>query len=156
MSDASEKTQFKQGNEFWKARSSHGRKPRFATPEDLEDACLQYFKWNEENPLISMEVVKYQGVGTLTEVPKMRAMTIIGLCQFLDISRRAWSIYSDKPDFVHTCKWAEDMIYRQKVEGAASDLLNAGFIGKEIGLVDKQEVTTKEPIKHIESEYVDP
>ncbi|MDR6901408.1 hypothetical protein J2W52_003032 [Rhizobium miluonense] len=32
------------GNKFWMARSSHGRNPIFATPEDLWNACNEYFQ----------------------------------------------------------------------------------------------------------------
>lgn len=149
-------TSFKFGNSAWRARSTHGRKPIFATPEILEAACDEYFQWVEENPLMSVDVVKFQGEGNLVEVPKMRAMTIIGLCNFLDISRETWSAYKGKADFTDTCTRVEEKIQQQKIEGAAAEMLNPGFIGKEIGLVDKQEVTSKGSITHIESEYVEP
>jgi len=140
MSKASEATQFKFGNQAWKARSSHGRKPLFESPEVLESACDEYFKWVDENPLMGVDVAKYQGSGTLVPVPRMRAMTIVGLCNFLDISRQRWSDYRAKSDFTDTCERVEEAIYQQKVEGAAAELLNPNFIGREIGLTDKQEV----------------
>lgn len=148
-------TSFKFGNSAWRARSSHGRKPLFSSPEKLEAACEEYFQWVEENPLVGVDVAKFQGEGTLVEVPRMRAMTIMGLCNFLDIGRSSWGDYSSKAGFSETCKRIEGIIRQQKIEGAAADMLNAGFIGKEIGLVDRQEVTNVEPITHIESEYVD-
>lgn len=149
-------TQFKVGNQAWKARSSHGRKPIFADPEQLEAACLEYFEWVDENPLYSVELVKYQGVATQVQVPKMRAMTILGLCNFLDISRETWALYRARPDYVGIVSRAEDRIRQQKIEGAAAEMLNPAFIAREMGLADKQEVTSGGGIKHIESEYVDP
>ncbi|MGX7873214.1 hypothetical protein ACVDG5_010845 [Mesorhizobium sp. ORM6] len=34
------------GNRFWEARSSHGRAPIFATPDDLFAVCCEYFEPN--------------------------------------------------------------------------------------------------------------
>lgn len=150
-------TRFQPGNKFWEARSSHGRKPIFKDPQALHDACLQYFDWNTDNPLISIELVKYQGEAKQVEVPKLRAMTMIGLYQFIDIDQPTWGNYKAKPDFLITCLWAEDIIYRQKVEGASVDLLNPNFIGKLIGLTDKSEVINKNAsIELIEPDYVEP
>lgn len=135
-------TQFKVGNEAWKSRSSHGRKPKFESPEVLESACDEYFQWVNDNPLMSVELVKFQGVGIPHQVPRMRAMTIGGLCVFLDIDLKTWISYKEKPDFLHTTTRAEQIIYHQKVEGAAADLLNPSFIGKEIGLKDTSKLIT--------------
>jgi hypothetical protein len=49
------------GNQFWKIRSSHGRNPIFAKPDDLWEACCQYFEWVDKHPLTAAELVKYQG-----------------------------------------------------------------------------------------------
>jgi hypothetical protein len=79
------------GNRFWEARSSHGRKPKFASPEILWDACCEYFDWNEANPLWEVKSYMYQGAPVQDQIPKMRAMTIFGLCGFLDISKTCCS-----------------------------------------------------------------
>ena len=49
------------GNQFWKARSSHGRKPIFPTPDALWEACQEYFQWVEDNPLKETRPFAYQG-----------------------------------------------------------------------------------------------
>lgn len=41
------------GNRFWEARSSHGRNPKFESPEALWAACCEYFEWADDNPLLS-------------------------------------------------------------------------------------------------------
>lgn len=82
-----EKGWFLPGNKFWLVRSSHGRKPIFETPDDLWNAACEYFQWVEENPLYEDRLVTFQGSATHEPVAKMRAMTIAGLCLFLDISR---------------------------------------------------------------------
>lgn len=146
------------GAPAWNAKSTLGRNPIFESPEQLWDMCNEYFKWVYDNPLMSVELVKFQGVGTPQQVPRMRAMTTVGLCNFLDISRQTWTNYRNRPDFLETCERVESIILQQKVEGAAADLLNPNFIGREIGLVDKQEVVNKDggQVTHVESEYVEP
>ena len=72
------------GNKFWEARSSHGVDPKFADASDLWDACLEYFEWVESNPLEESRVAQSKGEPTIITLDKMRAMTITGLCVFLD------------------------------------------------------------------------
>lgn len=129
------------GNQFWKARSSHGRKPLFESPEVLHAACLEYFGWVEANPLWETKVFHYQGEITKTEVPKMRAMTVAGLCLFLDIDRTTWLDYSSKEDFSKVCSAIDEAIRQQKFEGAAAEFLNANIIARDLGLRDGQEHT---------------
>ncbi len=155
MSAASEQTQFKVGNHAWKARSIHGRKPIFEDADTLYTACLQYFQWCEDTPLMTVELVKYQGEAKQVQVPKMRAMTIAGLCNFLDISASTWKSYRTNPDFMGVIERIESIIYVQKFEGAAADMLNANIISRELGLADKQEVKNRGGfITHIGSEFL--
>jgi len=132
------------GNQFWKARSSHGRQPIFATPEHLWEACCEYFQWVEENPLWEDKIVSYQGVTTHEPVCKMRAMTIGGLCLFLDIAKPTWAEYGKKEGFSSVVTRAEETIRDQKFSGAAADLLNANIIARDLGLADKSELTGKD------------
>lgn len=137
------KTQFKVGNDAWKARSSHGRNPIFSSPDELWGACCEYFQWVNDNPLYSVELVKFQGEATQAQVPKMRAMTIAGLCNFLDIGLTTWSDYREKPDFPWVNARVESIIYQQKIEGASADMLNANIISRELGLTEKKEIDNK-------------
>lgn len=128
------------GNRFWEMRSSHGRKPIFSNPDDLWTACCEYFEWVEANPLWEMKPFAYQGMVTQEPVPKMRAMTISGLCLFLDITQETWGQYRQKEDFSEVVSRAEDVIRDQKFSGAAADLLNANIIARDLGLRDKQDI----------------
>ncbi len=132
------------GNRFWLARSSHGRKPIFASPEDLEAACLEYFEWAEENPLWEDRLVTFQGQVKHEPVAKMRAMTLDGLCLFLDIDRTTWRRYADQEGFSTVAHAIEMAIRQQKFAGAAADLLNANIIARDLGLADKAELTGKD------------
>lgn len=127
------------GNQFWLARSSHGRSPIFKNPEQLWKACQEYFAWVEAHPLFEMKPFAYQGIVVQEPVAKMRAMTIGGLCIFLDIARRTWDEYRGRDDFLPVVTQVEEVIRDQKFSGAAADLLNANIIARDLGLKDSQE-----------------
>jgi hypothetical protein len=75
----------------------------------------------------------------------MRAMTIAGLCLFLDIDTTTWSLWrKNRSDLFSVITRVEQVIYQQKFSGAASDLLNANIIARDLGLSDKSEVTGKD------------
>jgi hypothetical protein len=73
-------------------------------------------------------------------------MTIQALCFFLDISDNAWADYCNREDFMAITMRIKKVIYSQKLEGAAADLLNANIIARELGLADKShtEITGKD------------
>jgi hypothetical protein len=136
---------FTTGNRWWEARSSHGRNPKFETADDLLSACLEYFEWNECNPLNEAKLTSYQGENKIEPVPKMRAMTLHGLCMFLDISRSLWNQWREtRPDFLEVITQVEDAIFRQKFEGASADLLNPSIIARDLGLADKKDHTSSD------------
>jgi hypothetical protein len=131
-------------NKFWKSRSSHGRKPIFQTPDDLWTACLQYFDWVDDNPLYECKAFGHKDGPQTIDLPKMRAMTITGLCIFLDIGRRTWDDYRAREDFVPVTTRVDEIIWTQKFQGAAADLLNANIIARDLGLPDRSEFTGKD------------
>lgn len=139
-------------NEFWKLRSSHGRNPIFSDPEDLWDASCEYFQWVEDNPLQEEKLFAYQGDITRATISKMRAMTLDGLCLFLDIGLKTFSDYREKEGFSRVIMRVENIIRSQKFAGAAADLLNANIIARDLGLKDnvRQELMGKDggPIEH--------
>ncbi|MGX8939608.1 DNA-packaging protein [Symbiopectobacterium sp. Eva_TO] len=128
------------GNRFWEARSSHGRNPKFDSPEVLWSACCEYFEWVEEHPLWEMKAFSYQGEVTQEPIAKMRAMTLTGLCLFLDIAESTWQLYRAREDFMMVTTRAEKVIYDQKFSGAAADLLNANIIARDLGLKEQSQV----------------
>jgi len=147
-----EKKSAMHGNSFWMARSTHGRNPIFNTPDDLWDACVQYFTWIEENPLSEEKLFAFQGQITRTQISKIRAMTIGSLCIFLDICQNTWTNYKNKEgktpeqkklakDYLRVTEQVESIIKSQKFQGAAADLLNANIIARDLGLKDNSEVT---------------
>ena len=134
------------GNQFWKARSKHGRDKIFSNESVLWDAACEYFQWVEDNPLMEDKVFAYQGEVTHESVEKMRAMTIGGICIFLDITHDTWDRYRKLKDFKGVITRIENIIRTQKFSGAAADLLNANIIARDLGLSDKikGEITGKD------------
>jgi hypothetical protein len=142
MSDRDEAGRFLPGNRIWEARSTAGPKPKFKDPESLWAACVEYFEWVEANPLWEDKLVIFQGVATHEPVAKMRAMTIGGLCIFLDIDETSWRGWkSDRSDLIPIITRVERIIRDQKFTGAAADLLNPNIIARDLGLADKKEHT---------------
>lgn len=129
-----------QGNQFWKARTKHGRDKLFASAEALWEACCEYFEWVEANPLWESKLFSYQGEITEGIAPKMRAMTIDGLTLFLDIDEETWRRWREDKDFCGVVTRADKVIRSQKFSGAAADLLNANIIARDLGLADKKDL----------------
>jgi hypothetical protein len=133
-------------NQFWKARSRHGRLPKF--PEGAEgarmllEACEDYFNWCEEHPLMEAKLVSYEGQSTIEEVPKLRAFTINGLTLFIDITDRQWRSWrTERQDLLPVLEWAEKTIRDQKFVAAAAGMLNASIISRDLGLADRTEIS---------------
>ena len=147
------------GNRFWEARAKHGRDKIFSSSDILWAACCEYFVWADENPLYETKAFAFQGIVTQEKIPKMRAMTIDGLCLFLDISADTWRLYAAREDFIGVTHKAENVIRSQKFAGAAADLLNANIIARDLGLTDKSERDIKSsdgsmtPARSIEDFY---
>lgn len=133
---------FFEGNEYWKIRSKDGRDKIFETPEDLLNACNEYFEWVQENPLIEVD---FRGKDSdKVNLPKMRAMTLEGLCNFLDIAVNTFRAYENRPDFLHITTRARQIIENQQFEGAASGFLNPNIIARKLGLKESIDHTIGE------------
>lgn len=132
------------GNRFWELRSSHGSKPIFPTADALWAACCEYFKFIEDNPLQEQVAFGYKGGVTKTDMPKMRAMTIQGLCLFLDISEQTWYDYKDRDGFLEVTTRVGNVIRTQKFEGAAAGLLNPNIIARDLALRDGVDHTSSD------------
>lgn len=141
---------FLPGNRAWEARSSAGPKPKFDSGEKLWAACVEYFEWVEATPLWEDKVMNVGGIAEHVPVAKMRAMTIAGLCLFLDVGATTWLEWkADRPDLARVIERAETVIYQQKFSGAAADLLNSNIIARDLGLANKEELSgpNGEPVR---------
>ncbi len=118
-------------NQFWKARSKHGRDKVFSSPDVLWEASCEYFQWCDDN--------KWDG-------EKVRPYTIEGLCIFLGINSRTFRNYQSKDeykDFLPILSTIEDIIRTQKFEGAAVGAFNSNIIARDLGLKDETSIEHK-------------
>lgn len=111
---------------------------RTYTPTELWEKAQDYFKWVVDNPLYELKVF---GVGSSKAVPKLRAMSENAFCLYAGITTD-YFIKLKKGDrgmgeFVETAQAIAKVIYNQKFEGAASELLNGSIIARDLGLADK-------------------
>ena len=135
------------GNQFWKARSKHGRKKIFETPDLMLEAAFDYFQWVEDNPLT--KAIIYQGEVSANPEKLMRAMTIKGLCIYWGVNTFYLNDFvsnlnlekeQDK-DFSQVVSTIKEIIETQKFEGASAGLLNPNIIARDLGLSDKKELS---------------
>ena len=133
------------GNEFWKLVAQEGRPPLYDDPVDLLEAARGYFEWVTENPLKEEKIfapsIHSGGEVTRTEIAKMRAMTIGGLCIHIGMTDETWRQYRGKEEFSGIVAYIDQVIRTQKLEGAAADLLNANIIARDLGLKDARELS---------------
>lgn len=137
-------------NKFWQLRSKHGRDKLFETPALLWEAAVEYFEWCEKNPLYEVKGFAFKGYITKAKFPKMRAMTLSGLCFYLGCNEAYFRTFKKQlpdreQDFNTVIEEIETTIYNQKFQGAAADLLNANIIARDLGLKDKSETDINIP-----------
>jgi len=134
--------QFLPGNQYWKLRTTDGRDYEYTDVKEFAEKCAEYIDYIQANPLYESRVVS----GEIYELPKMRAMSIEGLCNHLDITVKTYRSYRDRSDFLPVLTRVEQIMYAQKFEGAAAELLSHSIISRDLGLVDKKEVAGLQPI----------
>lgn len=139
------------GNEFWKLRSKHGRDKIFATPEIMWDAACEYFAYITDNPLQEQQIIKYKDDYEKVTLDKMRPFTLTGLCLYLDVSTVYFTHFETSlegkkdelsKDFSKVITRIRETIYSQKFEGASSGFFNPNIIARDLGLMDKTDITT--------------
>lgn len=126
----------------------------FKSAAELQWSAYQYFEWCEQNPLYKLDTrfSAQHGRFYQAHVPQRRIFTEQALCIFLGISVGTWRAYGKDPDLKNTVDHVNDVMYHQKLEGAAVDHFNASIMTRHLGLADKQEVAVagqeQEPITH--------
>lgn len=134
----------------WEVVSSVGRNPIFNDADQLWNACVEYFRWVDDNPLTEGKTFPTKDEVRVELLPKMRAMSIGGLCLFLDISDESWRGWKTpghvacREEFFGVIRRVEQIIFEQKFTAAAAGLLNPAIISQELGLVQKVETTGKD------------
>lgn len=126
------------GMKYWQLAEKMGRNPKY-TPKALWQKAIEYFEWVEDNPLQEQKLSS----GEIFAMDKMRAMTIRGFCLFAGIDQQTFANYEVSDNFFGITTRIRDIIYQQKFEGAAADLLNPNIIARELGLAEKSDVNLR-------------
>lgn len=112
----------------------------YLTPQEFLAACVGYFKWVEETPLLEEQVFQNKGAIVRANKAKCRAYTRKGLAQHLSIPESRLEGYRQRGgEWEEAIELVEQAIYIQKFENAAAGLLNPTIIARDLGLAEKQE-----------------
>lgn len=126
------------GNQYWKLAENIGKNKKF-TPKELIEKAIEYVEWVENNPL---KANKLFGNGTKGKVKKMRAMSIKAFCAFCGMNESTFNLYSKQNDYSNIINDIKGVFFAQKFEGASSGELKENIIARELGLVDRKDITT--------------
>lgn len=127
-------------NQYWRRRLNHGKPRAYETPEDLMEACVEYFEWCDINPLFEDKLMAVGGDAVNRNLIKKRAPTLQGLTTHLGIHRVTWNKWrTSQPDFADVIAMVDNAMEAIQLEGASAGIFNGQIISRLIGLVDKTE-----------------
>jgi hypothetical protein len=134
------------GNQYALGAES-GRDKIFKTPDDLLTAFTSYKNEVNGNPWIKHEAIKSgEFSGQLISIPLQRPYTLKGFSVFCGISYQGLFNYGHNEsynEFFEVYNKIETECDVQKFEGASVGAFNASIIARDLGLTDKQDITTQ-------------
>ncbi|MBH0029301.1 hypothetical protein I6F53_20375 [Pseudoalteromonas sp. SWN29] len=110
------------------------------TPETVFNLAVKYFSWAEDQAIKAIETASFQGVVTENLVHKPRVFTLNGFQLYCGVTSGAIQSWRASPGFSEVMEFIDSVIIEQKYQLAASNLINAGFVGKDIGIDKAEEV----------------
>ena len=127
-------------SEIIKKNNPLGR-PKKYTPKKLWDCFGEYIEHIDNNPMRQHDV---RGKDALdVEIKKQIPYTLGSFCLFAGISLDTFINYAKNKDFLDVCTRIEQTIREQKFHGAAAGLFNHAIIARDLGLIDRSDVTSK-------------
>lgn len=129
---------------FWTRRTPFsGGAKAYSSPEELWDAACEAFNWLHAHPLREQVLFHNKGEVIKTFQTKMRPFTWGNVSMLMGMTENGLKRYREVPMFAEVMEVIETVMNTQKFEGAASGLLNANIISRDLGLIDKQQVDSK-------------
>lgn len=130
-------------NEHWEIINAGGRVVS-ATPEQLWQQGVDYFKWCDSNPIKAQKtMLSGKTQGQKVEVEYKRPYTIEGFCLHASISKRyiqdIQSMYGKDSEWYMVIQKIISVIYTQNLEGAIVELFNPIVVAKLLNLDKPQE-----------------
>lgn len=151
---------FKEGNNYWNARSKHGRDRIIQSHETLNEVANEYFTWCEDNPIIEVDYKSAGGELQKIELPHPRVFKKEEFARFCGVSE--WRIINNlrpvSDDFNQVITRVEQIIRDQKYTYATVGMFNANIIARDLGLTDKREdnlSVSNDTIKKLKVEFID-
>lgn len=110
------------------------------TPDQLFELAVKYFTWADNNHIKACETASFQGFVRENRIHKTRVFTLNGFQLFSGFSGAAMVKWRKQPGFDSVMEFIDSVIYEQKFQLAANGIINANFIGKEIGIDKPAEI----------------
>lgn len=128
-----------------------GKPKAIKTPEKMWELFEQFREWIEDNPLVYQEHTTTPKGPITKTIEHQRALTWQAFDSWLlnkgiASDTRAYRQNRDGAysEYRAVCTRINNEMYSQKFEGAASGIYNANIIARDLGLVDKKDLTVKE------------
>lgn len=116
---------------------------REITPKQLFEIALEYFRWAENNAIHAAETASFQGEVEESLVFKTRIFTLNGFSLFSGISNNSLARYRKEEHYGEVMEFVDKVINEQKYQLAANGVINASFIGKELGIDKPMQVNVE-------------
>jgi hypothetical protein len=135
------------GNQFWRFIKDVGRKPHYTDPQEMWAKAIEYFQFCQDNPEQVEELHPKTGVQV---VKKHQPFLKSDCALFLGFSRwESLKEYSQKKGFFEIVTRIEQVIYGQKLRGAAMGIYNSNIIARDLGLRDVSDVNVNDARKDV-------
>lgn len=122
------------------------------TPDEFEAAWEEYFRWCDENPWMKNEAVKSgDSAGMIIQVPTPRPYSEMGFIAYHGLGENylnqlSKSVETGETEEKRQLSWVLTRMRAkcraQKFEGATVGAFNANIIARDLGMVDKKDITT--------------
>ncbi|NML70055.1 hypothetical protein HHL23_09600 [Chryseobacterium sp. RP-3-3] len=133
------------GNKYYKLRSKDGRNKIFENAEDLNTEIEKYFQEKSESFINKPDIIKSGDLAgeniqiKIDDFPTKEELSIyLGFAKWESLKN--YKEYTE--DFLEVITWAETVIYNWKLKYTAIGVLNANIIARDLGIADKQDLTT--------------
>lgn len=143
---------FKEGNQFWKLRSKHGRDTIIKDPKFLSQSADEYFQLCIETPIITFDYRGKDNEKVFFEHPKVFKKE--EFARFCDVAqwRTIEQLKEKSDDFLQVITRIENIIADQKYEFAVVGIFKENIIARDLGLKDERKLevtdnTNNEKIK---------
>lgn len=133
------------GNKYYKLRSKDGRNKIFEDSETLNIEIDKYFQEKANSYINKPDIIKSGDLAgeniqlQIADFPtKEELATFLGFAKWESLKN--YKEYSN--DFLEVIEWAETQIYNWKLKYTAIGVLNPNIIARDLGIADKQDLTT--------------